>query len=114
MGILTTLGEVMTINAIIAYLTPYIGWGTGTQVDAKNITALATASAEARVLATETSNGSDVDMIATITSAGSQTITEVGLFDAITAGNIAIYHSHSGVSLATGDKIEYTINYAQS
>ncbi len=114
MAILTTLGEQMTISAVINYLAPYMGWGTGTQTDAKTITALVTPSAEARVLATETNNGSNLDFIATITSGSIQTITEMAVFDASSAGNLDIYHSHTGIGLAVGDKIEYTINFAQS
>lgn len=88
----------------------YVGWGTGTNAAAKGDTALQTPSAEARVAGTESQPTADKNQfVATITSAGAQTITEAGLFDASTNGNMPIRGVFTGILLASGDKIEFTI-----
>lgn len=93
----------------------YIHWGTGTTVAAATQTALVTASAEARVAATlsqqtTTTTNDTLRATGTITSASTQTIAEVGLFDASTAGNMFMRADFTGVALANGDSIAFTIN----
>lgn len=94
-------------NSSINY---YIGWGTGTNAAAKGDTTLQTESAESRVTATKSQPSADKNQcLGTITSAGTQTITEAGLFTASTSGNLVIRGVFSGIALATGDAIEFTI-----
>jgi len=93
----------------------YVGWGTGVNAAAKGDTTLQTASAEARVIGANTQPTSSVNQwVATITSAGIQTITECGLFDAAAAGNMFIRSVFAGIVLALGDKIEFTVTLEQS
>lgn len=93
----------------------YVAWGTGTTTAAKGQTALVTPSAESRVAATKTQPSADVNRhVATITSASGQTITEVGVFDASTSGNMVIRADFSGIALLTGDSIEFTIDLTWS
>jgi len=93
----------------------YVGWGTGVNAAAKGDVALQTEFAEARVFGVNTQPTSPVNQwVATITSAGIQTITECGLFDANVAGNIFIRSAFVGIALALGDKIEFTITLEQS
>jgi hypothetical protein len=88
----------------------YIGWGTGAGTAAKGDTTLFTESAEARVIGTASQPAADQNQwVGTITSAGSQTITNAGLLSASSGGTLFIHGDHAGVALTSGDKIEYTI-----
>jgi len=45
-----------------------------------------------------------------MTSASAQTITNAGNFTATTAGTLIVHGDFTGVALANGDKIEFTIS----
>lgn len=110
MATFTTVGEQQYVDALLAAFTFYLGWGTGTTTDAKGDTALQTASAEARVVGAETDNGDNFDLVGTIVSASTQAITEVGVFDASTAGNLLVRDVFAAINVNNGDGIEFTIN----
>lgn len=91
----------------------YIGWGTGAGTSAAADTALFTASAEARTSGTgsavTTTNTNDTHQVqGSITSSSAQTITNAGVFDAATAGNLYVHGDFAGVALANGDSISFT------
>lgn len=93
----------------------YIGWGTGTTTAAATQTALVTPSAEARTNGTKSQQTTSVSgdtyrVVGTITSSSSQTISEAGLFDASTSGNMYVRGDFTGIALANGDSIAFTIN----
>lgn len=110
MTVLTDLGEAAIIDAILAQLTLYAGWGTGTQAEGKGLTALNAAAAESRSAASEVDNGDDADFTATITATAARAITEVGFFDAASSGNMLVYDTFSVINLDTDDAIEFTLN----
>ena len=93
-----------------------IGWGTGAGTAAKADTTLFTEATEARVAATVTQPTADKNQwVGTITCAGAgKTITNAGLFDAASAGNLVIHGDFTGIALAIGDKIEFTITLEQT
>ena len=92
-----------------------IGWGTGAGVAAKADTALFVEAAEARVAATVTQPTADKNQwVGTLTAAAAQTITNAGLFDALTLGILVIHGDFTGIALAIGDKIEFTISLEQT
>ena len=93
-----------------------IGWGTGAGTAAKADTTLFTEATEARVAATVTQPTADKNQwVGTITCAGAgKTITNAGLFDAASAGNLVIHGDFTGIALAIGDKIEFTISLEQT
>jgi hypothetical protein len=91
----------------------YIGWGTGTTAESATQTALVTAASEARVNGTVTQQTTSVtndtfQTVATITSASSQSISEAGVFDALTAGNMLLRGVFTAIPLAIGDSITLT------
>ena len=47
-------------------------------------------------------------MVGTQTAGGSLTITNAGLFDASTAGNLFVKGDFTGIVLGTGDSIQFT------
>jgi hypothetical protein len=92
----------------------YVHWGTGAGTAAIADTTLFTASAEARVAGTSTqvtttTTNDSYQVVGTITSASGQTITNAGLFDASTSGNLFVKGDFTGIPLSTGDSIQFTI-----
>jgi len=88
----------------------YVGWGTGTGTISKNNTTLFNESSEARILATRTQPRSDqIQWVSMHTANATKTITEAGLFTAITAGNLLIHGDFGGIGVNSGDKVEFTI-----
>ena len=92
-----------------------IGWGTGAGTAVKGSTTLFTESAEARVGGTVSQAAVDKNQwVATITASANRTITNAGLFNAVTGGVLVIHGDFTGIVLATGDKIEFTITLEQT
>lgn len=92
----------------------YVGWGTGTGAVITG-TALAAAATEARVagtssLVTTSTTNDSYQVVGTITVAGAaKTISEVGLFDALTAGNLFLWADFAGIALDIGESIQFTL-----
>lgn len=92
-----------------------VAWGTGAGTAAKADTTLFTEASEARVVPTVSQPVADKNRwVGTLTADAAKTITNAGLFDAATAGNLVIHGDHAGQLLALGDKIEYTIDLEQT
>lgn len=91
----------------------YVHWGTGAGTTAATDTTLFTAAAEARTSGTgsavTTTNTNDTHQVTgTITSASGQTITNAGVFDASSSGNLYVKGDFTGIALSTGDSIAFT------
>lgn len=115
----TDVGEEVETDYFDATTSPpadyYIGWGTGAGTAAKGDTTLFTEASEDRVTASMSQPAANTTQaIGTLTADGVKTITNAGLMDAITSGNLIIHGDHAGVLLAGGDKIEYTITLARA
>jgi len=92
-----------------------IGWGTGAGTAAKGDTTLFTEASEARVVPTVSQPAADKNQwVGTITADAGKTITNAGLFDAVSGGNLIIKGDFTGIVLASGDKIEFTISLEQT
>jgi len=92
-----------------------IGWGTGAGTAAKGDTTLFTEASEDRVAVVASQPTADKNRwVATLTADGAKTITNAGLFDAATSGNLIVKGDFAGISLALGDKIEFTIELEQT
>jgi hypothetical protein len=93
----------------------FIGWGTGAGTAAVADTALFTPAAEARTSGTSTQQTTTVTndtyrVVGTLTSLSAQSITNAGLLDAASAGNMFLHADHGSTPLAISDSIQYTIN----
>jgi hypothetical protein len=92
----------------------FIGWGTGTGAVITG-TALAAAASEARTagtssLVTTTTTNDTYQVVGTLTVAGAgKTISEVGLFDASTAGALFLWADFTGIALDVGESIQFTL-----
>lgn len=86
----------------------YIGWGTGVGTAAKGDSTLFT-EVGTRVAATESQPAADTNQfVATLTSSGANTITNAGVFDASTSGNMLLKSDFTGIPLADTEQIEFT------
>lgn len=119
-NVYTQVGEEKVVDIVDGTVTApanyYIGWGTGAGTAAKADTTLFTEAAETRVVGTETQPTADKNQwVGTLTCAGAgKTITNAGLFDAITAGVLIVHGDFTGIVLAVGDKVEFTISLEQT
>ena len=92
----------------------FVAWGTGAGTAAVADTTLFTESAEARASgvsaqATTTTTNDTYQVVGTITASAARTITNAGLFDASTEGNLFVKGDFTGVALNTGESIQFTI-----
>lgn len=103
-----------------------VGWGTGAGTAAITDTDLFTpkdvdlsAAGPARTVGTSsrvtTTNSNDTyQVVATRTATGAGTVTNAGTFDATTAGNMYVKGDFTGIGLASGDAIQFTIKVKYS
>lgn len=123
MGILVAFAQVFTHGGKAVTVdrlrglnsTPsYVGWGTGAGVAAAADTDVFTPASEARVNGTVTAVTTSVandtlQVVATLIADAGKTITNVGLFTALTGGTLFGKADHAGTTLALGEGIQYTL-----
>lgn len=122
-NVICNAGKAITAARLIGNSQPvpsFCGWGTGAGTSAATDTALFTEATEARVTATmsnvtTTVTNDTAQYVATMTCAGAgKTITNMGLLDASTAGNLFFHADFTGVALNVGDSIQGTFKVQQS
>ena len=107
--VLTQKGEEWIVDLMDA-VTVYGTWGTGAGTADKSDTAMFTEGSEARVATTRTQPVADkIQHVWQMTADAGKTITEAGVFSAITSGIIYYHSSFTGLPLNSGDKIEFTL-----
>lgn len=114
--VFTNGGKAITTNRLKGAGTEpvYVAWGTGAGTAAAADTTLFTEAAEARVAGTSTqqtttTTSDTYQVVGTITAAAGKTITNAGLFDASTVGNLYMKGDFTGVALNTGESIQFTM-----
>ncbi|HYK01307.1 MAG TPA: hypothetical protein VE974_06095 [Thermoanaerobaculia bacterium] len=118
--VLTNTGKAQMIAASNTLLaTPYVGWGTGAGTAAATDTTLFTEvsaerAASTQSIVTTTVANDTLRNICTLTSVSGATITNGGLFSASSSGNLWVKGDFTGVVLAAGDKIQFTIDIKQT
>ena len=117
--VFTNAGAAIVTNRIIQAGTApkNIGWGIGVAAAAVTDTALGTESAPTtaggRTVGTEsrttvTNTNDNYQVVGTVVAGSSLAITEGGLFDAVSAGNMLIRSVFSAVNVVSGDSIQFT------
>lgn len=90
----------------------YVAWGTGAGTTAATDTTLfteVTPRASGTVTQQTTSTTNDTfQVVATQTAGTTETITNAGLFDASSSGNLFIKGDFTSIALNTGDSIQFT------
>lgn len=100
------------LNGGAATQPKYVAWGTGAGTTAATDTTLFTevlprVSGTTSQVTTSTTNDT-YQVVGTQTAGTTETITNAGLFDASTSGNLFIKGDFTGVPLSTGDSIQFT------
>ena len=99
-----------------------VGWGTSAGTTAKTdstlfgekLVDLATSAGTDHTAGTSTRQTTTVtndtyQVVATRTATGAGTVTNAGLFDAASGGNLFLKGDFTGIGLASGDSIQFTI-----
>lgn len=114
--VLANTGKAITTNRLKGAGTEpnYVAWGTGAGTAAITDTTLFTESTETRVAGTSTqvtttTTNDTYQAVGTLVAAAGKTITNAGLFDAVTAGNLFMKGDFTGVVLNTGESIQFTM-----
>ena len=118
----TAVGETVVVDLIdgtssthLDNTNAHIGWGTGAGTADKADTTLFTEASETRVTGTTSQPAADKNQwVATLTADGAKTITNAGLFNAVAAGSMVVKGDFTGIVLALGDKIEFTVSLEQT
>lgn len=108
------------ITSLLAAASWFLQWGTGSAAAATATTVTTTSTTEARASTTATQTTTTVtndtlQLVGTITAAGTRVITEVGAFDAAgtgsppTGGLMDIYGDFAVINLNQGDSITFTL-----
>lgn len=119
--VITNAGEEWTVDKFketVSTEPNYVGWGTGAGTAAKADTDLFTPANSdpgnvLRILGTSSKTGSGstakYQVVATLQAVSGITVTNAGLWTAVSGGTLVVHGDHTGVALATGDQITYTI-----
>jgi len=112
-------GKAAVVALIVAGAPWYVGWGTGAGTSAVGDTTLFTEASETRVSGTvstitTTETDDTMQVVGELVADGTKTITNAGLFDASTAGEMLLKGDHAGVPLLLNDAIEYTMQHQQT
>ena len=96
----------------------FVAWGTGAGTTAATDTTLFTetgtrVSGTSSQVTTTTTNDT-YQVVGTMTAGSSLTITNAGLFDASTSGNLFVKGDFTGLALNSGDSIQFTFKVAFS
>lgn len=90
----------------------YVAWGTGAGTTAATDTTLFTETgtrvAGTVTQQTTTTTSDTYQVVATQTAGGALTITNAGVFDALTVGNLFVKGDFTGLALNSGDSIQFT------
>jgi hypothetical protein len=90
----------------------YVAWGTGAgttaAADTTLFTEVGTRVAGTSTQQTTTTTSDTYQVIGTQTAGSSLTITNAGLFDASTSGNLFVKGDFTGIALNSGDSIQFT------
>jgi hypothetical protein len=102
-------------NNVFANAGSHIGWGTSITTPVKADTALTAESSDpasraaTAVTTTGTGASNKYQATATLSSTTTQTIQEMGLFSASTAGVLFVHAAFTGIALSNGDSIAFTL-----
>ena len=90
----------------------YVAWGTGAGTtaiaDTTLFTETGTRQAGTSTQVTTTTTNDTYQVVATQTAGGTLAITNAGLFDALTVGNLFAKGDFTTINLASGDSIQFT------
>lgn len=112
--LLVTTGKSIVTNRILGSgTTPqYVAWGTGAGTTAAADTTLftetGTRTSGTTSQQTTTTTNDTYQVVGTMTAGGTLAITNAGIFDASTSGNLFVKGDFTTINLSSGDSIQFT------
>ena len=112
--LLVNTGKAVVTNRIKGSGTEpnYVAWGTGAGTTAATDTTLFTETGSrvsgTSTQVTTTTTNDTYQVVGTQTAGGALAITNAGLFDASTSGNLFVKGDFSTINLSSGDSIQFT------
>jgi hypothetical protein len=101
------------LNGGAATQPKYVAWGTGAGTTALTDTTLFTETGSrvsgTTTQQTTTTTNDTYQVVGTITAGSTLTITNAGLFDAASSGNLFVKGDFTSIGLNSGDSIQFTI-----
>lgn len=115
-NVLTNAGRAIITNRLKGSGTEpnYVAMGTGAGTAAATDTTIST-EVETRTAGTSTQQTTSVTndtyrVVGTITATATRAVTNAGLLDAVSTGNLFVHSDFSTINLASGDGIQFTFN----
>jgi hypothetical protein len=113
-SVLTNAGRAIITALLAASTAKYVGMGTGVGTAAVADTTLFT-EVETRTSGTQSQQTTSVTsdtyrVVGTVTATTTRAITNAGVFDASSSGNLLVKGDFSTINLASGDSIAFTFN----
>lgn len=115
----TTVGKQKVVDRVdgtqAGSNTDFVAHGTGAGSASVGSTILSTEASEARVSAAKSQPAADTNQWqATIVANGTKTITNAGVFDASTSGNLLVIVDGLSIAVAANDSVQYTFTLQQT
>ena len=113
--VLTNAGKAITTNRLKGsgtepvYVAMGTGAGTAAITDTTLFTEVETRTSGTSTQVTTTTTNDSYQVVGTITATATRAVTNAGLFDAATSGNLFVKGDHATINLSSGDSIQYTI-----
>lgn len=113
-SVLTNAGRALITAALAASTSKYVAMGTGAGTAAAADTTLST-EVETRTSGTQSQQTTSVTndtyrVVGTVAATATRAITNAGVFDASSNGNLLVHGDFSTINLASGDSIAFTFN----
>jgi hypothetical protein len=118
--LVVAVGRGLITASLAASTYKYIGWGTGAGTAGDSDTTLFTEVTDtARATGTQsqqttTTTSDTYRVVGTITATTGRAITNAGVFDAVSTGNMFSKGDFTVINLTTGDSIQFTFNHKLS
>lgn len=109
------VADQMDSNTMSAAIVWRVAQGTGGGTAGKTDTTLFTEASETRVVTTDSQPSSNQNRyVGTIVADGTKTITNAGIFDAATSGNMLLKSDFGGIAVVASDSIQFTFTITWS
>lgn len=113
-SVLANAGRAIITSVLASSTAKYVGMGTGAGTAAATDTTLFT-EVETRTSGTQSQQTTSVTndtyrVVGTVAATATRAITNAGVFDASSAGNLLVKGDFATINLASGDSIQFTFN----
>lgn len=113
-SVLTNAGKAIITALLLASNAKYVGMGTGAGTaaitDTTLFTEVETRTSGTQTQQTTTTTSDTYRVVGNVAATATRAITNAGVFDASSAGNLLVKGDFATINLASGDSITFTVN----